>query len=244
MLLSCSCFFFFLWLISSCVPHFSVRNGTACKHSSNTPPPQSVNSIETEGSARLVLIMFICLHNAQAFQHGVDDLILLDDISNEGIFQTLKSRYGANLIYVRTEPLYSKRCCLFVASSPPPAKHLSLGSFKSHVFATNGADVHRTSAHSNESLPNASYLWPKCNQKPPGMQLRLATQEGYNTAFVHNWFPNNWTHSMMINVGALYLWRAATHLFNRRACLPLIAHWGHKSNDYYKVCLHCDYSTL
>ncbi|ELR11773.1 myosin IF, putative [Acanthamoeba castellanii str. Neff] len=34
-----------------------------------------------------------------AFQHGVDDLILLDDISNEGILNTLRSRYNANLIY-------------------------------------------------------------------------------------------------------------------------------------------------
>jgi myosin heavy subunit len=32
----------------------------------------------------------------------VDDLILLDDISNEGILNTLRSRYNANLIYVRS----------------------------------------------------------------------------------------------------------------------------------------------
>jgi myosin-1 len=34
-----------------------------------------------------------------AFAHGVDDLVLLEDISNEGILATLKSRYNANLIY-------------------------------------------------------------------------------------------------------------------------------------------------
>jgi len=34
-----------------------------------------------------------------AFQHGVDDLVLLENISNEGILATLKSRYNANLIY-------------------------------------------------------------------------------------------------------------------------------------------------
>jgi myosin-1 len=34
-----------------------------------------------------------------AFQHGVDDLILLDNLSNEGILATLRSRYNANLIY-------------------------------------------------------------------------------------------------------------------------------------------------
>eukprot|EP01087_Luapelamoeba_hula_P014225 TRINITY_DN4133_c0_g1_i1.p1 TRINITY_DN4133_c0_g1~~TRINITY_DN4133_c0_g1_i1.p1 ORF type:complete len:1005 (-),score=195.32 TRINITY_DN4133_c0_g1_i1:88-3102(-) len=34
-----------------------------------------------------------------AFRHGVDDLTLLEDISNQGILATLKSRYEANLIY-------------------------------------------------------------------------------------------------------------------------------------------------
>ncbi|KAL6052487.1 unconventional myosin-Ia [Balamuthia mandrillaris] len=34
-----------------------------------------------------------------AFEHGVDDLVLLEDISNDGILATLKKRYNANLIY-------------------------------------------------------------------------------------------------------------------------------------------------
>eukprot|EP00005_Dracoamoeba_jomungandri_P003003 CAMPEP_0174260130 /NCGR_PEP_ID=MMETSP0439-20130205/8860_1 /TAXON_ID=0 /ORGANISM="Stereomyxa ramosa, Strain Chinc5" /LENGTH=1002 /DNA_ID=CAMNT_0015344305 /DNA_START=46 /DNA_END=3054 /DNA_ORIENTATION=- len=34
-----------------------------------------------------------------AFQHGVDDLVLLEEFSNDSILDTLKSRYLANLIY-------------------------------------------------------------------------------------------------------------------------------------------------
>jgi myosin heavy subunit len=39
-----------------------------------------------------------------AFKNGVDDLILLDQITEQAIVDTLKTRYTSDLIYVRQLP--------------------------------------------------------------------------------------------------------------------------------------------
>ena len=67
----------------------------------------------------------------------MDDLVLLEDISNQGILNTLRQRYNANLIYVR---------CL-------------LRKVHESKILPNLTDVHWPSIDRSESLSNASHLW-------------------------------------------------------------------------------------
>ena len=68
----------------------------------------------------------------------MDDLVLLEDISNQGILNTLRQRYNANLIYVRRLFCYAM-----------------FNEWKS----ANLTDLHWPSVDRSQSLSNASHLW-------------------------------------------------------------------------------------